>query len=101
LLKDPAWAKAIDAETIGVAGHSQGGFTSLWIGGAKIDRDKYLAFQKGWKNNQMVPAYLRDELPLDASPALDVRDPRIKARPSPWRPASSRLSAWTKRGSPR
>ena len=79
LLKDPAWAKAIDAEQIGVAGHSQGGFTSLWIGGAKVDADKYLAFQKGWKSNQMVPAYLRDELPLDASPALDVRDPRIKA----------------------
>ena len=79
LLKDPAWAKAIDAEQIGVAGHSQGGFTSLWIGGAKVDADKYLAFQKGWKCNQMVPAYLRDELPLDASPALDVRDPRIKA----------------------
>jgi predicted dienelactone hydrolase len=79
LLKDPAWAKAIDAEKIGVAGHSQGGFTSLWIGGAKVDPDKYLAFQKGWKNNQMVPAYLRDELPLDASPALDVRDTRIKA----------------------
>jgi predicted dienelactone hydrolase len=73
------WGKAIDAERIGVAGHSQGGFTSLWIGGAKVNADKFLAFQKGWKNNQQVPAYLRDELPLDPSPALDVRDPRIKA----------------------
>ena len=79
LLKDPVWGKAIDAERIGVAGHSQGGFTSLWIGGAKVDADKFLAFQKGWKNNQQVPAYLRNELPLDPAPALDVRDPRIKA----------------------
>ena len=55
------------------------GFTSLWIGGAKVDPDKFLAFQKGWKNNQMVPAHLRDELPLDAHPALDVHDERIKA----------------------
>lgn len=79
LLKDPAWGKAIDAEKIGIAGHSQGGFTSLWIGGAKVDPGKFLAFQKGWKNNQMVPAHLRHELPLDAHPALDVQDARIKA----------------------
>ena len=79
LLKDPVWGKAIDAEKIGVAGHSQGGFTSLWIGGAKVNADKFLAFQKGWKNNQQVPANLRKELPLDPAPALDVRDPRIKA----------------------
>ena len=86
--------------SIGVAGHSQGGFTSLWIGGAKVDADKFLAFQKGWKNNQAVPAHLRDELPLDPAPALDVRDTRIKAA-LPWRPASSRRSAWTRRVSAR
>jgi predicted dienelactone hydrolase len=79
LLDDPTWRPHIDAERIGVAGHSQGGFTSLWIGGAKVDADKYLAFQKGWKNNPQVPAHLRAELPLDPSPALDVHDPRIKA----------------------
>jgi predicted dienelactone hydrolase len=79
LSNDSLWGKHIDAERIGVAGHSQGGFTSLWIGGAKVDPDKFLAFQKGWKNNQMVPAHLRDELPLDAHPALDVHDDRIKA----------------------
>ena len=79
LLSDPLWGSYIDTDRIGVAGHSQGGFTSLWIGGAKVDPDKFLAFQKGWKNNQMVPAHLRDELPLDAHPALDVQDARIKA----------------------
>jgi len=79
LLKDPAWARMIDADRIGVAGHSQGGFTSLWLGGAKVSAEGYLAFQRGWRNNQMVPEHLRRELPLDPGPALDVRDPRIKA----------------------
>ena len=79
LLADPVWGKAIDPDRIGIAGHSQGGFTSLWIGGAKVNRDKYLAFQQGWRNNQAVPQYQRDELPLDPEPALSVHDPRIKA----------------------
>lgn len=78
LLTDPFFGTHIDAKRIGIAGHSQGGFTSLWIGGAKVNPDKYLAFQTGWKNNQMVPAHLRDELPLDPAPALDVHDPRIR-----------------------
>ncbi len=71
-------AKTIDPDRIAVAGHSQCGFTSLWIGGAKVNPDKYLAFQQGWRNNQAVPQYLRDELPLDPSPALSVHDPRIR-----------------------
>lgn len=79
LRADPAWGPAIDAEKIGVAGHSQGGFTSLWVGGAKVNADKFLAFQRGWKNNRMVPAHLRAEMPLDPSPALDVGDARVKA----------------------
>ena len=49
LLNDPVWVKSIDAARIGVAGHSQGGFTALWIGGAKVSADKYLAFQRGWR----------------------------------------------------
>jgi predicted dienelactone hydrolase len=79
LLNDPVWGKYIDPDRIGIAGHSQGGFTSLWIGGAKVNADKYLAFQQGWRNNGMVPEYLRQELPLDATPALNVRDARVKA----------------------
>ena len=79
LLDDPEWGKAIDPERIDVTGHSQGGFTSLWIGGAKVNRDKYLAFQQGWHNNKMIPAHLRDALPLDPDPAIDVADKRIKA----------------------
>jgi predicted dienelactone hydrolase len=79
LLRDEIWGQAIDADRIGVAGHSQGGFTALWIGGAKVNPDKYLAFQTIWRNNQMVPEHLRRELPLDAGPARDVRDARVKA----------------------
>jgi predicted dienelactone hydrolase len=79
LLKDKAWGPHIDAGRIGVAGHSQGGFTSLWIGGARVNPELYLAYQKGWKNNPVVPAYLRAELPLDPGPARDVHDARIKA----------------------
>ena len=79
LLSDPAWSKYIDPGRIGVAGHSQGGFTALWLGGAKVNRDKYLAFQQGWQNNQQIPAHLRDALPLDPEPALKVKDARVKA----------------------
>ncbi len=43
LLEDKVWGPHIDANRIGVAGHSQGGFTSLWIGGAKVNPDLYLA----------------------------------------------------------
>ena len=79
LLHDRFWGRHIDADRIGVAGHSQGGFTALWVGGATVNPDKYLAFQRIWRNNQTVPAYLREELPLDARPALHVHDSRIKA----------------------
>ena len=79
LLDDPFWGKLIDAGRIGVAGHSQGGFTALWVGGASVEPDKYLAFQRGWRSNPMVPEHLRNELPLDATPALDVHDKRVKA----------------------
>jgi len=79
LLRDPTWDKVIDDSRIGVAGHSQGGFTALWIGGAMVNRDKYLAFQRRWRDNQMVPEYLRKGLSLDPEPALKVRDPRVKA----------------------
>ena len=75
----PVLGEYIDAGRIGVAGHSQGGFTAIWVGGAKINPDKYLAFQRGWRNNPMVPEHLRKGLPLDAKPALDVSDRRIKA----------------------
>jgi predicted dienelactone hydrolase len=79
LLSDPFWGKYVDPGRIGVAGHSQGGFTALWLGGAKVNREKFLAFQQGWRNNQQIPEHLRKELPLDPEPALNVKDSRVKA----------------------
>jgi predicted dienelactone hydrolase len=79
LLRNKVWGPHIDANQIGVAGHSQGGFTSLWIGGAKVNPDLFLAYQRGWKNNPTVPAYLRDQMSLDAGPARALRDDRVKA----------------------
>lgn len=73
------WKDVIDAERIGIAGHSQGGFTSLWIGGARVNPERWLAFQRRWKNDLSVPAHLREQMPVDASPALNVADPRVKA----------------------
>jgi predicted dienelactone hydrolase len=79
LLRDKAWGPHIDPSEIGVAGHSQGGFTSLWIGGAEVNSDLFLAFQRGWKNNENVPAYLRKQMRPNAAPARNVRDDRVKA----------------------
>ena len=79
LLSRPDFGPAIDRDRIGAAGHSQGGFTALWLGGAEVNPDKYRAFQRGWQENRMVPAHLRRELPLDPKPALHLRDRRIKA----------------------
>lgn len=79
LLGDELWKQLIDANRIGVAGHSQGGFTSLWIGGARVNGEKFLKFQTAWRSNRLVPEHLRRELPLDPAPALDVRDPRVRA----------------------
>jgi len=79
LLQDPKWAPHIDPDKIGVAGHSQGGFTSLWIGGAKVNSDLYRDYLAHWRNNWVAPESLRAELPLDPTPALDVHDPRVKA----------------------
>jgi predicted dienelactone hydrolase len=79
LLHDRAWAPHIDPNQIGVAGHSQGGFTAFWIGGAKVDPNLFMAFQRIWKNNQVVPAYLREQMQVDAEPTHDLRDDRVKA----------------------
>jgi predicted dienelactone hydrolase len=79
LLEDKVCGPHIDPNQIGVAGHSQGGFTALWLGGAKVNPELFLAYQRGWKNNQVVPAYLREQMQLDAKPAADVRDHRVKA----------------------
>lgn len=79
LLADPTWGPRIDPDRIGVAGHSLGGFTSLWVGGAQVNPGRFETYQRWWKHNPVVPAYLRNAMKVDATPALQVRDPRIKA----------------------
>ena len=39
----------------------------------------FLEYQRGWKNNLNLPAYLREQMSLDAEPAREVRDDRIRA----------------------
>ena len=53
LLQHRDFASIVDRQRIGVAGHSQGGFTALWLGGARVNADRYLAFQRRWKDNPM------------------------------------------------
>ena len=79
LLADSLWGSHIDPERIGVAGHSQGGFTALWIGGARVNPEKFLAFQRRFTSDPRMPGFIRRSLPLDAAPALDVADKRVKA----------------------
>lgn len=79
LLQDAEWGPRIDPERIGVAGHSQGGFTALWVGGAEVDPERFEAFQRIWQGNVAVPPYLRAEMAADAAPALGVRDARVRA----------------------
>ncbi|MGH7080263.1 MAG: alpha/beta hydrolase family protein [Acetobacteraceae bacterium] len=79
LLQDETWGPHIDPNEIGAAGHSQGGFTALWIGGAEVNPELFMAYQRRWKDNQIVPAYLRKQMSIDAKPALHVRDDRVKA----------------------
>jgi predicted dienelactone hydrolase len=79
LLQDKAWGPHIDPTRIGVAGHSQGGFTSLWIGGAQVNPGLFEAYQRGWKNNQILPAYLREQMTVDPEPTRNLRDDRVRA----------------------
>src|SRR4030095_16182990 len=73
------WKSIVDPERIGIAGHSQGGFTALWIGGARVNPERFAAYQRRWKDDLTSPAYIRDEMPVDAAPARDVADARVKA----------------------
>ncbi|WP_133297075.1 hypothetical protein [Mycobacterium uberis] len=45
----------------------------------KVNTEKFLTFQQGFKNNLAIPADIHDQLSLDVAPALDIAYPRIKA----------------------
>jgi len=79
LTSDPTWRRHIDPSRIGITGHSQGGFTSLWVGGAEVNAGLFERYQRNWRNNLTIPLYLREQMPVDAAPALHVRDIRVKA----------------------
>lgn len=79
LVSTEPWKSAIDAERIGIAGHSQGGFTALWIGGARVNAERFAQYQRRWKNDLTIPAHIREEMPVDPAPASNVADPRVKA----------------------
>ncbi|MFC0593989.1 alpha/beta hydrolase family protein [Ottowia pentelensis] len=79
LLQDPVWGPRIDPGRIGAAGHSQGGFAALWLGGAQVDPEAFMRYQRGWKNNPLVPAHIRARMQVDAAPTQHLRDERVKA----------------------
>src|SRR5262249_39924026 len=79
LTSDPTWRRHIDPSRIGITGHSQGGFTSLWVGGAEVNAGLFERYQRNWRNNLTSPVYLREQMRVDAAPALHVRDIRVKA----------------------
>lgn len=79
LLNDKIWGQYIDPSKIGVAGHSQGGMAALWVGGAKVNPEKFLAYQRGRRNDPLIPEYLKKQFPVDATPAMNVGDKRVKA----------------------
>lgn len=79
LLSDPVWGKRIDTQRIGIMGHSQGGFTALWVAGSDVNAKRFAAFQALFAHNPLIPPSIRAELKIDPAPALHKRDPRIKA----------------------
>ncbi|HJU17103.1 MAG TPA: hypothetical protein VJ770_11615 [Stellaceae bacterium] len=79
LTHDPFWSRYIDPGRIGIAGHSQGGFTALWVGGAEINPARFMAYQRHFLKNPMIPRYLRTQMQIGAAPALHLHDPRVKA----------------------
>jgi predicted dienelactone hydrolase len=79
LAKSAEWSDYIDDQRIGVAGHSQGGFTSLWIGGARVGEELFAAYQRRFVDGNQIPRYIRRQMRVDPAPALHVDDARVKA----------------------
>lgn len=51
LLADPIYASFIDPERIAVVGHSLGGYTSLAIGGARLELDRFIDYCQTFADN--------------------------------------------------
>ena len=100
LLKDPVSGKAIDAERIGVAGHSQGGFTrSASAAPRSMPTNSSPSSRTGRTISRFRPICVTS---CRSIPRLRLTCAiRASRPPSPWSPASSRRSAWTRRVSVR
>jgi predicted dienelactone hydrolase len=96
LLADPAWKPLIDADRIGVAGFSAGGYTALMVVGAKPRFDLFLRYCKKYPGDEDVCSVPRrliasaakhGQTDLDVINALqrgitqwgDTANPRVKA----------------------
>ena len=80
LLKDPVWSQAYRR---GTHRHRRAfpGRIHLALGRRSRGQSRALhgRYQRNWRNNLSIPQYLRDEMPVDAAPALHLRDARVKA----------------------
>lgn len=96
LLADPTWKALIDADRIGVAGFSAGGYTDLLVVGAKPRFDLFIAYCKKYPGDEATCGIARrlfaaaakhGHTDMDVVNALqkgilkwgDTADPRVKA----------------------
>lgn len=79
LLEDKEWSQYIDPNKIGVAGHSQGGFTALWVGGVGVNPTLFNRYQELQTLNPVLPEYYKANLMNSSEDEIKASDPRIKA----------------------
>lgn len=89
LLADPRWKRLVDADRIGVAGFSAGGYTSLLVAGAEPRFDRFLGYCERHPDDVGICGFV-EQLGNGAKDALDslqagfarmgrTSDPRVKA----------------------
>jgi len=82
LLKHPRWSRLVDADRIGFAGHSFGGWTGISLAGGRYDAARQRAFcQQAVTKDFYCDGVLKDDvraIPI-ADGAASFKDARIKA----------------------
>ncbi|RJS17466.1 hypothetical protein DRW03_27880 [Corallococcus sp. H22C18031201] len=83
VLKDPAWGPRIDAERIGAAGHSMGGYTALALVGATLNLEPIARFCTAPATRESAGCEMLrdvDYRKIDrAVSRASYRDPRVKS----------------------
>ena len=83
LKNNPNWQGKLDINNVGILGHSLGGYTSLAVGGAKIDWSNLLkTCEKLAETNEVIlnPALIwQCGTTKSTPPDVNMQDPRIKA----------------------